>query len=83
MNRQPAPRPGLEPAVACSPSRLPPFPSTARAGEWRSMAREPLAELEVPERLRSHPAAVPDGPAGNIARAYARLAEAIREGTRF
>ena len=43
----------------------------------------PLAPLPIPERLRLAPGAVPDGPAGNIARAYARIAEAIRDGTRF
>ena len=44
---------------------------------------EPLAPLPIPERLRLAPAALPDGPAGNIARAYARIAEAIRDGKRF
>ena len=44
---------------------------------------EPLAPLPIPERLRFSPAAVPDGPSGNIARAYARIAEAIRDGKRF
>jgi predicted dehydrogenase len=44
---------------------------------------EALAPLAVPERLRVAPAALPDGPAGNIARAYARISEAIRDGKHF
>ena len=44
---------------------------------------EPLAQLPVPERLVVAPAAVPDGPARNVAQAYARMAQAIREGTGF
>lgn len=42
---------------------------------------EPLDQLPIPDRLTS--AAVPNGPAGNIARAYARIAAAIREGEPF
>lgn len=42
-----------------------------------------LAPLPVPERLRSAPSAAIGGPARNVAQAYARIAEAIREGTRF
>lgn len=44
---------------------------------------EPLAPLPVPERLRLATSAVPDGPARNVAQAYARIADAIREGRRF
>ena len=44
---------------------------------------EPLAPLPIPERLRIGPPALPSGPASNIARAYARLAEAIADGKRF
>ncbi len=44
---------------------------------------EPLAPLPIPERLRLAPAPLPDGPAGNVARAYARIAETIRDGERF
>ena len=42
-----------------------------------------LAPLPVPERLRSAPSAAIGGPARNVAQAYARIAKAIREGTRF
>ena len=44
---------------------------------------EPLTPLPIPERLRLAPTSVPPGPAGNIARAYASIAEAIRDGKRF
>ena len=44
---------------------------------------EPLVELPVPERLRVVPASVPFGPPQNVAQAYVRMAEAIREGTPF
>lgn len=44
---------------------------------------EPLAPLFVPDRLRIAPPAVPDGPARNVAHAYARIADAIRGGTPF
>jgi predicted dehydrogenase len=37
----------------------------------------------VPERLRFVPEAVPFGPPQNVAQAYVRMAEAIREGKRF
>lgn len=43
----------------------------------------PLAPLPVPERLRLAITTAPDGPAGNIARAYARIGDAIRQGKRF
>lgn len=48
-----------------------------------AQGKDPLKELPVPERLRSVPEAVPPGPAQNVARAYVRMAEAIREGKRF
>lgn len=44
---------------------------------------EPLTELPTPQRLTVAPAAVPDGPARNVAGAYIRIAEAISKGTRF
>ncbi|MDJ0960969.1 MAG: Gfo/Idh/MocA family oxidoreductase [Acidimicrobiia bacterium] len=44
---------------------------------------EPLAPLSIPDRLWAKPAALPDGPAGNVGRGYFRMAKAIREGTRF
>lgn len=43
----------------------------------------PLSELPTPERLIVAPAAVPDGPARNVAGAYVRMAEAITKGKRF
>lgn len=48
-----------------------------------AQGNEPLARLNVPERLRFIPAAVPDGPVRNVAQAYVRIADAIREGKRF
>ena len=44
---------------------------------------EPLSELPTPERLVAASAAVPDGPARNVARAYAGMAETINRGERF
>jgi predicted dehydrogenase len=48
-----------------------------------SRGDEPLAPIPIPERHRLAPAALPDGPAANVARAYARIAEAIRDGKPF
>ena len=44
---------------------------------------DPLVELEIPERLRFVPAAVPFGPPQNIGQAYVRMAEAIHAGNQF
>ena len=48
-----------------------------------SQGREPFKGLPVPERLRIVPEAVLSGPPQNVAQAYVRMAEAIREGKRF
>ena len=48
-----------------------------------SQGNDPLSELPVPERLRFVPKVVPFGPPQNVAQAYVRMAEAIREGKRF
>ncbi|NNC90992.1 MAG: Gfo/Idh/MocA family oxidoreductase [Acidimicrobiia bacterium] len=44
---------------------------------------EPLSELPMPERLIVASGDVPDGPARNVARAYAAMADAINKGNRF
>ncbi len=44
---------------------------------------EPLSVLPTPQRLIVAPAAVPDGPARNVAGGYIRMAEAITKGNRF
>jgi predicted dehydrogenase len=44
---------------------------------------EPLSKLPTPERLVVASAAVPGGPARNVARAYAGMAETINRGKRF
>ena len=44
---------------------------------------EPLAPLPMPGHLRRASAALLDGPAGNVARAYARIGQAIHDGKGF
>ncbi len=44
---------------------------------------EALRDMPVPERLRVAPNGVPPGPALNVARAYAHMADAIRQRTPF
>jgi predicted dehydrogenase len=65
--------------IATTPG-LPQITPVALSG---SQGEEPLKELPIPERLRFVPEAVPFGPAQNVAQAYVRMAEAIREGKRF
>ena len=65
--------------IATTPG-LPQITPVALTG---SQGEEPLKELPVPERLRFVPEAVPFGPPQNVAQAYVRMAEAIREGKRF
>ncbi len=71
---------GTEGTLIATTEGLPQITPTTLEG---ARGDEPLAPLPIPERLRLAPAALPDGPAGNIARAYARIAEAIRDGKRF
>ncbi len=65
--------------IATTPG-LPQITPVALTG---SQGEEPLKELPVPERLRFVPEAVPFGPPHNVAQAYVRMAEAIREGKHF
>jgi predicted dehydrogenase len=65
--------------IATTPG-LPQITPVALTG---SQGEEPLKELTVPERLRFVPEAVPFGPPQNVAQAYVRMAEAIREGKHF
>jgi predicted dehydrogenase len=71
---------GTEGTLVATTEGLPQITPTTLEG---ARGDEPLAPLPVPQRLRPAPGAVPQGPAANIARAYARIAEAIRGGTRF
>jgi predicted dehydrogenase len=48
-----------------------------------AQGNNPLIELQVPERLRFVPEAVPFGPPQNVGQAYVRMAEAIHEGKPF
>jgi predicted dehydrogenase len=48
-----------------------------------SQGDAPLVEMPVPDRHRVVPTTLPEGPARNVARAYARMAESIRDGSPF
>jgi predicted dehydrogenase len=54
---------------------------TLRGARKEHTAASPLPEMAVPDHYREVPAAVPAGPALNVAQQYARLAESIRNGT--
>jgi predicted dehydrogenase len=43
----------------------------------------PLADMEIPDRLRRTPDGVSQGPARNVAHAYMRLADAFNSGTAY
>jgi predicted dehydrogenase len=45
-----------------------------------SKGKEPLAEMEVPDRFKLVPEGTPQGPPRNVAQAYVRLADAWRSG---
>jgi predicted dehydrogenase len=71
---------GTEGTLVATTNGLPQISPISLEG---SRGDEPLAPIPIPERLRLAPAALPNGPAGNVARAYARIAEAIRDGKPF
>lgn len=70
---------GTEGTLIATTEGLPQITPVAVTG---ARGDEPLAPMPLPERFDTGQAA-PEGPAGNIARAYARIDDAVRSGTRF
>ena len=71
---------GSQATIIATTPGLPQITPIALAG---SQGKEPLKELNVPERLRLVPKTVPFGPPQNVGQAYVRMAEAIREDKKF
>jgi predicted dehydrogenase len=71
---------GSEGTIIASSRLLPQITPIELVG---SQGDAPLVEMPVPDRYRVVSAEVPEGAARNVARAYVRMAESIRDGSPF